>query len=339
VGGTPTVVRELSWRLAEHAHVEVASLKSGGVVVEQLRERRINVKQFDAMRPAELPAVVLSLRRFIERRGFDVVLSFLAHANLVASVAGGPRLLQSIQTSQPKPRWHWWMQSLAQRSAEQVVVPSPSVAQLAQEWSGVPAEKLVIIPNALDPAEYREPALTRLPLRGDEFRVGFVGRLDPVKRIPDLVNAMTHLSERFELSIFGEGAERSRLERQIASAGLSARVHLRGRVTRPHTALAQIDAMVLPSIAEGFGLVLIEAMAAGVPIVATDVPGVRDVVAHEETGLLVPAESPAELAQAIRRVGSDRALRDRLTRNAYDRVCAEYGWGRVLPMYRELLGC
>lgn len=339
MGGTPTVVRELSWRLAQFAHVEVASLKTGGVVVEQLRERRINVTQFDAMRPAELPAVVASFRRFVERRGFSVVLSFLAHANLVAAMAGGPRLLQSIQTSQPKPRWHWWVQSLAQRAAEKIVVPSASVAHLAQEWSNVPADKLVVVPNALDPAEYREPVLTRLPRNADEVRVGFVGRLDPVKRIPDLVSAMAHLPDRYQLHIFGEGAERARIEHQIAHAKLEPRVHLRGRVTRPHTALSQIDVMVLPSIAEGFGLVLIEAMAAGVPIVATDVPGVRDVVAHEETGLLVPAQCPAELARAIRRVSEDAVLTGRLTDNAYRRVRAEYGWDRVLPMYRELLGC
>jgi glycosyltransferase involved in cell wall biosynthesis len=339
VGGTPTVVRELAWRLAEHAHVEVASLKNNGVVMEQLRERRINVTQFDAVRPLELPLVVASFRRFLDKRKFDVVLSFLAHANLVAAMAGGPRLLQSIQTSQPKPRWHWQVQSLAQRFAEKIVVPSPSVAQLAQEWSDVPADKLVVVPNALEPSEYREPAITRLPRRANEFRVGFVGRLDPVKRIPDLISAMTHLPERYELSIFGEGSERSRLVSQIQAERLGDRVHLRGRVTRPHTALAQIDAMVLPSIAEGFGLVLIEAMAAGVPIVATDVPGVHDVVKHEETGLLVPAEHPAELARAIQRVGEDSLLRERLTRNAYDRVRAEYGWDRVLPMYRHLLGC
>ncbi|MFT3786275.1 MAG: glycosyltransferase family 4 protein [Tepidisphaeraceae bacterium] len=344
VGGTPTVVRELSWRLVESAgvHVEVASLKTGGVVMEQLREKRINVRQFDLVRTWEVPTVVSAFARFVQKRRFDTVVSFLMHANVIAAMASrftqDTRYFQSIQTSQPNPRWHWKMQAFAQSAAEKIIVPSSSVARIAQEWSGAPEERLAVIPNALDPAEYREPMLTRLPKRDDTVRVGFVGRLDPVKRIPDLIEAIALLPQQFQLEVFGEGAERRRLTDLIRERGLEHRIHLRGKVTRPHTALAQIDMLVLPSIAEGFGIVLIEAMSAGVPIVATDVLGIRDVVDHERTALLVKVASPAELARSIERLHNDATLRNRIIANGYREVDANYTWTRVLPMYRALLG-
>jgi len=110
-----------------------------------------------------------------------------------------------------------------------------------------------------------------------------------------------------------------------------------GTTDTPGEALKQIDMLVLPSDAEGFGLVLIEAMAAGVPVVATNVPGIRDVVTHEQTGLLVPPRRPDQLAQAIQRIEEDPPLRHRLVVNAIEDVRRRFSWDTVLPEYRKLL--
>ena len=94
---------------------------------------------------------------------------------------------------------------------------------------------------------------------------------------------------------------------------------------------------MLPSLAEGFGLVLIEAMAAGVPVIATDVPGIRDVVRDGVTGLLVPPGDPAALAAAVARLSADPTLRHRLTTAARADVRDRFTWAAVLPAYRRLL--
>jgi glycosyltransferase involved in cell wall biosynthesis len=99
-----------------------------------------------------------------------------------------------------------------------------------------------------------------------------------------------------------------------------------------------MDLLALPSSAEGFGLVLIEAMAAGVPVVATNVAGIRDVICDQKTGLLVPVGSPQLLAEAIRRVLDDSKLRARLVAAAYKEVRERFDWAAVLPQYRKLLG-
>jgi len=167
--------------------------------------------------------------------------------------------------------------------------------------------------------------------------IGFIGRLDPIKRIPDLLQAVAMLDAGFRLEIFGEGKDRPRIESEIARLHLQSRAILHGAIARPNEALHSTDVLVLPSAAEGFGLVLIEAMAAGVPVVATDVPGIRDVVRNEVTGLLVPVASPIKLAEAIRRVFDEVALRDRLTAAARIEVQSRFSWAVVLPQYIQLL--
>src|SRR4029077_4394123 len=132
------------------------------------------------------------------------------------------------------------------------------------------------------------------------------------------------------LHIFGEGPHRPHIEQLIADLAIPHLVTLHGAVARPHDALRQTGLLALPSAAEGFGLVLIEAMTAGVPVVATDVPGIRDVVRDEETGLLVDADVELELAFAMMRVIEDERLRHRLIENGIREVHERFSWPSVI---------
>lgn len=339
IGGTPTVVRELALRLNDPptVEIEVACLSKWGPVADQILDADVRVTAFDARGPQDLIGAVRELRRLIRVGRFDTVCSFLIHANAVASLASiglrDVRFIQSIQTTQPNPRWHWWLQSLLHYKADRVVVPSPSAARVAHDWSGVPSDKLVVIPNAIDPAQF-DPFKPRQSTR--PLPIGFIGRLDPVKRIPDLLRAVGLLRDRVHLHLFGDGAEREHIQREITRLALRSVVTLHGAIPRPQEALAQIELLVLPSDAEGFGLVLIEAMAAGVPVVATRVAGIRDVVTDNQTGLLVPPRDPGALARAIERLVEDDALRQRLARAGLEEVRQKYVWEVVIPQYRRL---
>jgi glycosyltransferase involved in cell wall biosynthesis len=341
IGGTPTVVRELASRLnaPPGVVVEVACLSAAGPVAAQLRERHVVVHPLDARGVIHFPRTVARLRRLVREQRIDTVFSFLMHGNVVAAVAAGGwgenvRFIQSIQTTQPWPRWHWWLQSWAHGGAERVVVPSNSVASAARDWAGVPREKLIVIPNAVDVPEASAPRPDARP----PFRVGFIGRLHPVKRVPDLLRALALLPPEYaRLEIFGDGPARGEIESAIASLALSDRVTLHGTVSGSADALASMDVLVLPSEAEGMPVVPLEAMAAGVPVVATDVPGTRDVVTHERTGVLVPPRDSAALARAIRRVLEDAALCERLIEAGRREVVARFTWPAVLEQYREVL--
>jgi glycosyltransferase involved in cell wall biosynthesis len=367
IGGTPTVVRELAIRLnaPPSVRVDVACLAGLGPVADQLQSAGVRVFPLNARGITDV-AVFGALRRLISAERHDTVLSFLLHANAVAAVVKpfftDVRFLQSIQTTQPSPRWHWLVQSLVHHAAERVVVPSPSVAAFARGWADVPPDKLIVIPNAIEMAQcdtgFEPVAEAHLPddsplsrfSRGDAlkhglktrvtgrpFTLGFIGRLDPIKRIPDLVRAAKLLGNRVRLDIFGEGSERQHIEKLIRELDVVDRVTLHGVIADSRSALQQIDVLVLPSAAEGFGLVLIEAMAAGVPVIATKVPGIRDVVRDGQTGLLVPPFAPAQLAGAIDRVLRDQILRSRLVAQARDDVARRFSWDVVLPQYRALL--
>lgn len=340
LGGTPTVVRDLAVRLHQAGvEVEVACLASWGPVADQIQAAGVKVTALNANGARDL-AVLGRLVRLVKERQVTTLFTMLIHANIAGAYAKlrvpGLRVVQSIQTTQPRPRWHWWAQGVVHHAAECLIVSSPSVAAALRQRSGVPERKLQVVSNAIDVSQFAD---VHQPLMAPErVTVGFIGRLDPVKRIGDLIEAAGLLGERYHVHIFGAGEERSRLERRIGELKLEDRVLLRGPVKGPREALEQMNVLVLPSEAEGFGLVLIEAMAAGVAVVGTDVPGIRDVVRHEQTGLLVPVRSPGSLAAAVRRLAEDGDLRERLTRQGRAEVVERFAWAPVLARYRQLLG-
>lgn len=336
IGGTPTVVRELAIRLRGEAEIHVACLAEWGPVAYELQAAGVPVTALGAKHSGDF-GIIRELVSLVDSQQIETIFSFLIHANALAAVVKfwrpNVRLIQSIQTTQPRPRWHWWLQRIVQRWAERIVVPSPSTARVAQLWAHVRANKIEVIPNAVEPPTNFER--TRTP--NGTTRIGFVGRLDPIKRVGDLVDAMKFLLPQYTLTVYGGGAEEAKLRGQIDRESLALRVRLAGPVASPWEALREIDLLVLPSDAEGFGLVLIEAMAAGVPVVATDVAGIRDVVRHARTGLLVPPRNPPALAVAIQQIMTDAAMRQRVVQAAAADVREQYMWSSVLPKYRALL--
>jgi glycosyltransferase involved in cell wall biosynthesis len=345
IGGTPTVVRELAVRLHrpdQGVHVEVACLSKRGPVADQIEAAGVEVTALGATRATQLLPTSRRLAHLVRDRRFDTVFSFLLHANAVAALASrklpGVRFLQSIQTVQPRPRWHWWVQKRVRRAADKFVVPSSAVARVARERSGIPDDRIVVIPNAVDPGEYpRVPVFRRTPLR-----IGFLGRLDPVKNLDLFVYAVSRIDPRHNVQghIFGDGPMRQRLERLVRDPRYAGRVQLRGAVSRPQDALGEMDLLFFPSGGEGFGLVLIEAMASGVPVVAIPRGGVVDVVRHDVNGVLLDWKSdPAgELAQGLGELLDDQPRRDRLIAGGLAAVRERFNWDAVIPQYRAVLG-
>lgn len=183
--------------------------------------------------------------------------------------------------------------------------------------------KLHIIRCGVDPDAY-SPRDRTAPLR----RILFVGRLVPVKNVPLLIRAFASIADDVPdatLTIVGDGPERAKLDAIVAGRGLQGRVVFTGALDQRQTALrmAEADAFVLPSLAEGLPVVLMEAMASGLPVIATKVAGTPELVEDGTTGRLVTAGDEAQLASALRdlladpapalemaRRGRSRALRD-----------------------------
>jgi len=173
---------------------------------------------------------------------------------------------------------------------------------------GIPGEHVDLLYNGIVP-----PAREPTPVSERPLRVAYLGRLERYKRIDLLVRACAQLSGRrpdLELVVVGRGAERPRLEALAAELGMGARVRFTGFVSDEErdTLLAGARVAVCPSVKEGWGLTVIECNALGVPVIATDAPGLRDAVRHDETGLLV-ADGPSR-GFTERLVGAIDALLD-----------------------------
>jgi glycosyltransferase involved in cell wall biosynthesis len=204
--------------------------------------------------------------------------------------------------------------NLAVRRAVHVVCPSSFLRELAVSW-GVPPERVSVLPNpaprvALPP---RDELRSRLGVDGPTL--AFAGRLTRPKALAIALEALEHVDD-VSLVLAGDGEERKELERRAAP--LDGRVRFLGALPRAQVleTVAAADALLLSSTWENFPHAVVEALAVGTPVIATDVGGVAEVVRDGENGLLVTPGDPQPLADAIRRFFADEALRARLRAGA-----------------------
>jgi glycogen(starch) synthase len=224
-------------------------------------------------------------------------------------------------------------------AADAVIALTPSTARQLRA-DGIPAGRVHVIPPGYDPALFARAAADPFPGL-PRPRVAYLGRLAPQKDVGTLLEAFAYLPSGTRLLLVGDGPDRAALQRRAQRFG--SRVHFAGFV--PHAAvpavLQHVDLLVLPSLYEDLSSALIEAMAAGLPVVATRVGGTADLVHNGVNGLLVAPRDPAALAAAISRILADPATAARLSAAAR-RTAAAYAWTdlarAVLDVYRQATG-
>ncbi len=227
--------------------------------------------------------------------------------------------------------------------AERYIAISRAVAEdLAR--LGVPLERITVIPSAVAlPAPGTETPVDwhrRLDLPADARVVGSAGALSGEKDYATLIRAVALLDPSVHLAIAGDGPLRTALLRLAADLGVDARVHLPGHLEEIGDGLRGMEVYAQPSAREGLGTAVMEAMARGVPVVASAVGGLVDLVADGETGLLVPAGDPAALAGALRQLLESPELRERLAASALaavERLSPQRLVERTLEVYRCVL--
>ena len=210
------------------------------------------------------------------------------------------------------------------------VVTTDAMREFVLEHYGVGEERIRVIPNYVDTEAFKpRPSAAR-----SSPRVAFIGRLDQQKNPLALVEGMSGLDA--ELVMVGAGSLQGELEQLAKDRGV--RLTMPGRLPHPElpTLLASADLFVLPSLYEGHPKVLLEAMAAGVPVVGTDVDGIRNLLRHGENGYVCGTSAP-ELHEAIRELLDAPALRQRLGRAGRQFVVDNYSLKRIAPLELELV--
>lgn len=200
-------------------------------------------------------------------------------------------------------------------------------------------DKIRIVHCGVDPALYREPGPER---DDDETRLLFVGRIAPVKGLRLLVDALARLKDEapdLRLTLVGDGPDRKMIEAAVTAAGLGDRVRFTGYLSQAEVAeeLKAADIAVLPSFAEGVPVFLMEALASGKPVIATQVGGMGELVQHGENGLIVPPGDTDGLVEAIRALASDPDRRAAMGAAGREKVTAEFDIAREAARLAALI--
>ena len=232
-----------------------------------------------------------------------------------------------------KPRrafFLWLLEQIGLRMADAVIVTTPALAEKARAVRGR-EQGIHLIPNGVDTAQFH-PA----PSLPNRRRVMFVGRMEAQKNLPMLIEALARIEPTPHLTIIGDGSLRKTVRQAAAQHGVE--LELAGVL--PNEALPErfiaADVFALPSLIEGHPKALLEAMSCGLPCVGLDMPGVRDVIMHEQNGLLC-APNAESLAEGIRRVLDNPALAKRLGQAARAWSVAHFDLNRQVQRETELL--
>lgn len=302
IGGAEMLVLRLGERLQELGwSPEVLTLRGTGALAERFRESGMAVTDLAVPETGGVLRLRQAMRRWLQT-AHPAVLHTHNVSPLVATALALPRRhpARFIHTKHGRARSRTWrgraLTRWAARRPDAIVAVSRDAATRAVEREGFPAERVQLIHNGIDTA----PITPRTGRWGR--RLVTVARLEPVKALDVLLRAVAMLrgTEReVTLTVVGDGSARPALEALAHQLDLAAVVAFSGWRADVAHELRAADLFVMSSRSEGLSLTLLEAMAVGLPVVATAVGGNPEVVAHDKTGLLVPPGDPAALADAI----------------------------------------
>ena len=342
-GGAERALVQLVTRLDRSRWTPIVFCLAGpGPLADDLRAVNIEVVCFGA-KHWRSAGIVLRLARELRRFRPAIVQTFLFHANvagrIAARLAGIKNIVSGIRVAEHRSRVPLWIDRWTNWLVKINVCVSQAVADFSIHKAGLSPNKLIVIPNGVDAARFTsaQPAdLTQFGISAGSRTVLTVGRLDPQKGLGDLVEAAALVASRIpqaQFLIVGEGPERSRIERDISARGLGDRVHLAGWRADIPEIMAAGSVLVLSSHWEGLPNVVLEGMAAGLPVVATRVEGVNELVIEGQTGLLVRAQSPDQLALAIEQILTDPEQTRLFGEAGRRRVQAEFSWTAMTSRY------
>lgn len=326
--------------------VRVAAFRREGFFLSSVEAAcgRVHVVDIHRMLAAETWSQVAALRNFIRDERFDVVHTWDADAavfgSLAARWAGVPLITSRRDLGEIYPRYKLWLMHRADVQAKAVVANAQAIAdRLVQQ--GIPAGRIAQLTNIVDVDEFdrlaAEPLSASLP---PGRLVGMVARLDAEKDGATFVRAAARVAAgRPEVGfvVAGDGPERARLEGLAGELGIRSRIAFLGDVTYVPALLRRLSVGVLvPKANEGLSNTILEYMAAGLPVVATDCGGNRELVEENRAGLVVSAGDDGAVAQALERMLDDTALSQTMGRNGRAQVAARHRPEVVSQQYLDL---
>lgn len=331
---------------------EVISMLSGGSLVDDFRDAGIPLQQLGICRGVPDPRAISRLRKIIHNYRPDVVHSHMVHANLLARltrvICRMPVLVTTAHNMTEGRRWTEIAYRVTDPLGDLTTIICNAAAERYVKVGSVPSERLTVVANGLPVEQFGPDPASRAAIRqelgiGDEFVWLAVGRIEPPKDYTNLINAIARMrTDRSMLLIAGDGPLRVQIEGLARELKVSDRIRFLGIRKDVPMLMSAADGYVMSSAWEGLPMVLLEAAASGLPIVATNVGGNAEVVRDGVSGYLVPPSDPCALAFRFQTVEQmPLAMRTAMGQAGRDLVVTNYSMSSVLDewesIYRALI--
>jgi glycosyltransferase involved in cell wall biosynthesis len=310
--GTQQALRQLVAGLAKRGHQQAIVCINDSWDAQVVQDLRDHGSEVRILGKAALTTGygLLATWRWLRREQFDVAVTFLFVADVLgralAHVAKVPRIISSLRARNIHyTAWQRFLARQTMRWVDTVILNSAATRGFAVAEEGAPPDRITVIPNGVSAGDCYAPIdraalCAELGVAPDRFLIGSVGRLTYQKGFDLLIAALAQLpDQQIDVLIIGSGDEEARLKADATALGVDDRVHFAGYRRDVACLLGALDLYVHPSRFEGMPNALLEAMAAGCPIIASAVDGNRELIEDGVSGWLTPVEDIGALATTI----------------------------------------
>lgn len=352
VAGAEKLVESLILQLADRISPTIFCLDRIGSLGEQMQEDGIEVYSLDRQPGLDL-GVAWRLARRLRKQRVEVVHAhqytpfFYSALARLQSVSGFRIMFTEHGRHYPdvvSSRRRWGNRVLLGRLANEINACSEFSGRALVEVDGFNSQRLSIVRNGIDLSRYaardsRHRICQRLGIAPERHYVSAIARFHPVKDHATLLRAFAELVKRradTDLLLAGDGPQRQEMERLSHHLEIDSRVHFLGMQPEVQPVLQISDVFCLTSLSEAASLTILEAMASGIPVVATDVGGNPEMIENGVEGLLVPRGDPSAVASAMTMILEDRSLRERMAKAGPERVRKEFQLERTVENYWQL---
>ena len=356
IAGAEKVVARTATHLSKDRYrVLVSCLYGPGPVAGEIRAASIPVMDLEAQSKWDL-RVVYRLFRLLKRENIQILHSHLFHANLLGRIAGKmagvPIVISTRHSVDIGGRGREWINRWTKRWTDVTIAVSDQACEAERRWSGTKSGEIVTIYDGIKTEAFERADLQeskelkrKLGIESDAPVIGMIARFHRAKGHSYLMEAMPYILDQFpkaKVLLIGGGELRPTIKEKVQKLGLTDSIIFTGIRQDIPRILSALDLFVLPSLWEGLGIAILEAMAAGLPVVATRVGGIPEVVEDRVTGLLVPPRDPEALAKAIIALLQDRERAKDMGRAGRERVEKHFSVERMVQqteaLYEELIG-
>jgi len=277
---------------------------------------------------------ILHFRRIIKKEKPDLLVTYLIYSDLFGRIFGklfgAPKIVASLRSSYAEPRFKFWLflEKITSFMVDKYIAVSQTVKNIYEKGLGIPDEKIEVIYNGVDISKFdvridKKSKRRELGLPENALVIGCVGKFRPEKGQEYLVRAMPEILKKFpaaSLILVGGGENETKLKNLAESTGIAKNIlFLKERADIPEI-LKTFDVFINPSLYEGMSNSILEAMAAKIPVVVSDIPSNAEIIENEKTGLLAPATRSEKIAEAVVKILSSPELKEEFAAAAFQKV-------------------